>query len=190
MNKTQTILGEIADIQTGYVFRSKVQSEPNGNLRVIQSKNLADGCISRFGQSRVNIPARGKLWRVQEGDILLRSRGNDIGVAVVEDEPQEETIVAAPLMLIRVKDKEKTDPAFLAWLLSQPEAQGYLNGQARGTALPTITKAALESTPLVLPDIARQRLIAEITTLSAEIRRLTHMLADSENDYINALLTR
>lgn len=190
MKKKQILLADIAEIQTGYVFRGRLTEDPDGNVQVIQNKNLADGKVDLSGLSTVSIPARGNQWRVRRGDILLRTRGNDIGVAVVEQEPQQETIAASPLMLIRVKDAEQTDPAFLAWLLAQPAAQAHLNFFAQGTSVRVINKAAAESIPLSLPDKARQQLMAEINSLSAEIRRLTHELADREAAYINTLLTR
>lgn len=189
MSDFDTELSDIAEIQTGYVFRGKVTETPDGNVQVIQSKNLADGRIDLNELSTVSIPDRGNQWRVHKGDILIRTRGNDIAVALVTEEPPRDTIAAAPLTLIRLTDTESADPAYVAWALAQPDTLAYLKSAARGTAITTISKTALARTPLLLPDIEEQRLAGEIATLSADIRRSTHRLAELEAAYINALLT-
>lgn len=181
-------LSEVAEIQTGYVFRSKIEESPDGNVQVIRNTDLTAGHVSTASPAIVNIPDRGKQWRVRRGDIILRSRGADTAVAVVTEEPARETIVASPLLLIRVTQPEQFDPAYVAWELAQAPAQQFLEQHARGSMLRTVTKALLESTPLRPCPLARQGQIAEIAQLSAEVQRLTHELADKEAAYINTLL--
>lgn len=188
MKTRETTLGEIADIKTGYVFRGRVQEDPAGNVRVIQNKDMAAGQVNLEGVATVSVPDRGTLGRVQRGDILLRSRGTAPDVALVGQEPEKDTILASPLMRIRITDPAVADPGYVAWLLGQEAAQEYLRGSSRGSTLPVITKSEVEKLPLVLPPAAYQQRVGEIAALSAEVQRLTHELADKEAAYVSALL--
>lgn len=190
MNPSPTTIEDIADIQTGYVFRGRLQETEGGNVQVIQNKDLADGHLNLDSLSTVSIPDRGKQWRVRKGDIILRTRGTDAAVAVIRQDPPRDTIAAAPLMVIRVTDTAKADPAFVAWQMAQPAAQEYLQLRAQGTSIRTISKAVVAKMPLELPAADRQQTVAEIAALAADIKRLTHTLADKEAAYINTLLTR
>lgn len=183
-----TPLHRVADIQTGYVFRSRITEAPNGALRVIRNTDLRMGHVSLQDNVRVDIPDRGNQWRLRRGDILLRTRGQDTAVALIPKTPDEETIAAAPLTVIRVRQPETTDSAYLAWQIAQSDVQRYLNLAAQGSAIPTVNKRVIEQIPLHLPPIEEQRRIAEIATLSADLRRLTHRLADLEAAYIDSLL--
>lgn len=191
MKATKKKIGELVDIQTGYVFRGKSETSGKGNVRVIQNRDINDGAIHFAKLEKVNFPDRGKQERVRKGDIIFRSRGASFCfVQVTEDPGQDEVIVASPLQLIRVKDTKEVDPAYLAWAFQQDGCQVQLEAKALGTMIRTVSKSALEDVEIALPTVERQRKIVEIATLAAEIKRLSMELAEKQEAYVKAILNK
>lgn len=190
MKTTTKTIGELVDIQTGYVFRGKPETSEKGNVRVIQNRDINSGLIDFAKLEKVNFPDRGKQERVRKGDIIFRSRGASYAFVLVTEAPEEDVVVASPLQLIRVKDSKVVDPAYLVWLLSQDDRQAEIESLAQGIAIRTVPKAALEGMEIDLPPAERQRKIVEIATLSAEIKRLSIELAEKQDAYVQATLNK
>lgn len=188
MKTTKKKIGELVDIQTGYVFRGKPETSGKGNVRVIQNKDINEGVIHFTKLEKVNFPDKGKRERVRKGDIIFRSRGASYAFILVTEAPSEEVVVASPLQLIRVKDAREVEPAYLAWALTQDDCQAIIESLAQGLTIKTVTKTALKSIELNLPPVSSQRKIAEIATLSAEIKSLNMELAEKQDAYVKAIL--
>lgn len=186
--KMKTTIGEVAEIRAGYTSRGRMECDPEGEVAVIQNKDIADGRVKLSGLERLPLAAGSTMNRVHGGDIVFRTKGTSFCFALVEQEPERETIVAAPLSLLRVRNGAAADPAYLVWLLSQEHAQAVLGSMAHGTAVRVVSKAALEKMELTLPPMEEQRRVAEIARLSAEVCRLTHELAEMKAAYVQATL--
>lgn len=154
---------------------------------MVQNKDIADGRVNLSALERFALTAGTTMNRVHCGDIVFRTKGTSFCFALVADEPERETIVASPLSLMRVREGA-ADPAYLVWLLSQERAQAVLSSMAHGTAVKVVSKAALEKMELTLPPIGEQRRVAEIASLSAEVCRLSHELAEMKAAYVQAKL--
>jgi hypothetical protein len=165
-----TALGELVSIQMGHSFRAGVQPDSAGAVGVIQMKDLGDDRVVDLpALVRVSMDVRPGL-RVHEGDIIFRSRGDRATCAIVAAEPGC-TIVAAPLLLLRVAD-ERVLPAYLNWFINQPPAQAHLARRAEGSNVKMITKRVLEELEIEIPPLERQRRIVELAGLSARQRIL------------------
>lgn len=186
--KTKTTIGDVAEIRAGYTSRGRMECDPEGAVAVIQNKDIADGRVNLSALERLPLAAGTTMNRVHGGDIVFRTKGASFCFALVEQEPERETIVAAPLSLMRVREGAGADPAYLAWLLSQERMQAVLNSVAQGTLMKVVSKSALERLELTLPPMEEQRRVAEIARLSAEVCRMTHELADMRAAYVQAKL--
>lgn len=184
----KTTIGEVAEIRAGYTSRGRMECDPEGVVAVIQNKDIADGRVNLSGLERLSLAEGTTMNRVHGGDIVFRTKGASFCFVLVEQEPERETIVAAPLFLMRVREGAGADPAYLAWLLSQERMQAVLNSVAQGTLMKVVSKSALEKLELTLPPMEEQRRVAEIARLSAEVCRLTHELAEMKAAYVQAKL--
>lgn len=191
MKAAGTTLSDLVSIKTGYVFRGKPEVSEDGNVRVIQNRDINDGVIDLAKLEKVTLPDSGRRESVRKGDIIFRSRGASFSfVQVTEDPGKDEVIVASPLQLIRVKDTKAVDPAYLVWALSQEDRQAEIESLAQGVVIRTVPKAALEGLEIDLPPVERQRKIVEIATLSAEIKRLSIELAEKQDAFVQATLNK
>ena len=63
-------------------------------------------------------------------------------------------------------------PEYVCWYINLDTTLKYLQSEAKGTGIPSISKATLEELEIPVPPIEKQRTIAEIARLQAEAQQL------------------
>lgn len=183
----KVILQNIADVQAGYSFRTRLESMETGSVAVIQMKDLTDSNQVRCDQlAKVDMDAPKGHHLVRPGDLIFRSRGLTSTSALLLDNPGV-AVLAAPLLRIRITS-DSILPEYLNWYISQPLAQSYLTSCSEGTSLKMISKLSLENLEVFVPSIARQRLIVETALLAAEEQRILRTLTEKRNQYLSSKL--
>jgi len=180
-------LENIATVQAGYSFRSRLESLDAGAVAVIQMKDLTStNRVDCNELVRVDMEMPKEHHFVQPGDLIFRSRGLTSNSAILVDDPGA-AVLAAPLLRIRVKNR-KMLPEYLNWYISQQPAQAYLTSCAAGTALKMISKQSLENMELFVPPLERQHLIVELAALEEEEQLIMKTLAGKRAQYISKTL--
>lgn len=180
-------LGEIASINTGYPFRTRIERDPDGTVGVIQMKDI-DG-YNRLDLSdvyKVKLEDLSEKHLLQQHDLLFRSRGVTNTTALVT-EKIEPYVAASPLMIIRV-ESSYVDPAYLVWYLNHPLGQKQINRFAGGTSQLMVSKSALAEIVIDLPPLATQKVIAEIAALNQREQQLMEEIARKRKLYMDAVL--
>ena len=181
---------ELATVQMGYSFRSRLEAVEDGGVAVIQMKDLRDdntvdcGALAMIGMDDVK-----ERHLVRRGDLIFRTRGFLTTSAILLDDPGQ-AVVAAPLLRIRVLEPQAVLPEYLNWYISQRDAQIFLAGRARGTAQRMIGKQAIEELEIALPTLEKQKAIVELDSLVAREQALLHSVAERRGQYISAVLMR
>lgn len=183
------LLLDIAEVRMGYSFRSRLEVDAEGDVAVIQMKDIDDSnLLHPEGLARIQMPDLKDRHIVQEGDLLFRSRGESNSVSLVAGSLGR-AVLAAPMMLIRLKADAVT-PAYLQWFINQPATQTVLASQAAGTAVKMIGKAALEQLEVAVPSLDDQRRIVEIGQLAAHEAQLMRELMGRRKALIEGILMR
>lgn len=181
-------LKQIASVQMGYSFRSRLEAVKLGDVAVIQMKDLRDDHVVDCSDLvTVDMKEVKEHHLVRKGDLVMRSRGLVTTSAILSEEP-ENAVVAAPLLRIRVGHPETVLPEYLNWFINQRDAQVFLHSRAIGTAQKMIGKEALDELEVFLPALLRQKNIVEIASLSNREQLLLHALAEKRDQYISELL--
>ena len=180
-------LKKIVTIQSGFSFRTRLESMETGSVAVIQMKDLTDSnqvCCDDLVKVDMDTPKIHHL--VRPGDLIFRSRGLTSTSALLVKDPGV-AVLAAPLLRIRITNNSIL-PEYLNWYISQPPAQSYFASCAEGTALKMISKQSLENLEVFVPSITRQRLVIEMAALAAEEQRILKSLAEKRIQYISSTL--
>jgi excinuclease UvrABC nuclease subunit len=181
---------KLATVQMGFSFRSRLEASEDGEVAVIQMKDLLhDNTVGCDGLIRINMEAMKDHHLAQRGDLVFRSRGSLTTAAVLLEDPGK-AVVAAPLLRIRVTKPDKVLPEYLNWYISQRDAQIFLTSRAKGTVQKMISKQAIEDLEVALPTLEKQKTIVELATLSAREQTLLHTLADKREQYISKVLMK
>lgn len=180
-------LASISEVRMGYSFRSRLEVDAEGDVAVIQMKDIDESnLLHPEGLAHIQMPDLKERHLVQQGDLMFRSRGGSNSVSLVAASLGR-AVLAAPMMLIRPKAKA-IDPAYLQWFINQPTTQNLLSSQAEGTAVKMISKAAIEQLPVAVPSLADQRRIVEIGQLAAREADLMKELMDRRKALIEGIL--
>ena len=178
----------IATVQVGYSFRSRLEVSKGGGVAVIQMKDLLDdntvGCDQLI---KIDMDSVKDHHLACKGDLVFRSRGLVSHAAILLEDPGK-AVVAAPLLRIRITKPEIILSEYLNWYISQREAQVFLTSRAIGTAQKMISKEVLEGLEVLLPSLDKQKSIVELALLSVREQTLSSVLAQKRRQYMSTLL--
>jgi hypothetical protein len=184
----RTKLKAISSVQMGHSFRSRLEQDFNGNVSVIQMKDLTDdNRLDDRNLARVEMRDLKEWHRVKRNDLVFRSRGQTNTVALIDKEV-DQAVVAAPLLRIRVESQQVL-PEYLCWFINQPVSQVFLQSQATGSAMRMIGKQVLEELEVKIPSIERQHRIIELSQLSTEEQRLMTLLSAKRKQLVDYQLS-
>lgn len=167
-------LGELAEVQMGYPFRSRLEHDPQGSVAVIQMKDIDDAnLLHTEGAIRVALPKGKTRHLLRLGDLLFRSRGRSNGAAQVHDRIGP-AVLSAPMLLIR---PHRVLPAYLCWFINSPPTQAQLTAVAEGTSVRMISAEALKALNVPLPSLATQQHIVQAAELAQQEQALQERIA-------------
>jgi len=166
-------LNALATILAGHPIRDAVRDVPGGDVCVVQMKNMdAESGIDWPAVARTKLSGRREPDWLKAGDVLFSARGHR-NVAVCIDHPPARAVCSPHFFLIRVKDGKSTIPEFLAWQMNLPPAQRYFEQSATGSYITSIRRQVLETLPVQIPSLDRQRLLV---SLAEAAKREKHVL--------------
>ena len=179
---------QLATVQMGYSFRSRLEASRGGKVAVIQMKDLLqDNTVGCKKLVKIEMETVKEHHLAQKGDLVFRSRGQITTAAILLEDPGK-AVVAAPLLRIRITKPDKILPEYLNWYISQRDAQIFLASRAKGTVQKMISKQAIEDLEVYLPTLEQQKNIVELAKLSARERTILSTLSEKRDQYISTVL--
>lgn len=179
---------QLATVQMGYSFRSRLEASRGGEVAVIQMKDLLqDNTVGCKKLVKIEMETVKEHHLAQKGDLVFRSRGQVTTAAILLEDPGK-AVVAAPLLRIRITKPDKILPEYLNWYISQRNAQIFLTSRAKGTVQKMISKQAVEDMEVYLPTLEKQQHIVELAKLSARERTILSTLSEKRDQYISTVL--
>lgn len=182
-------LKDIALVQMGLSFRSRIEPDADGNVAVIQMRDLTeDNKLDYRTLTTVNINGIDERHLVECKDLVFRSRGKTTTATIIDNEPGR-TVVAAPLFLIRATS-EKVLPEYLYWFINLSSSQAFLHSRATGTMMIMIGKSALDALEIPLPNLETQKQIITLADLLNKEQRLMKNLTEQKEKQVKAIQMR
>jgi len=185
----KALLKEITSASMGHLFTSKVEPDPDGQILVLQMRNIGEDGLNLNDIIHITIPSPDAIkpqHYLKKGDILFRARYTP-NIAAMVEEDLELAIAASPIIMIRVKPKQ-IDPGYLVWFLNHPMGQAQIEQKSRGSNLKMVNKSALEEVEIDLPPMQVQQQIAEVAGLQRQERKLVEEIAEKRQQFLNAAL--
>lgn len=167
-------MGDLAEIQMGYPFRSRLKPDPHGDVIVIQMKDIDDANrVHPEGAIRLSLPGYKSQHLVRRGDLLFRSRGRNNEAALLDTEIGV-AVLSAPMLLIR---PHAVLPEYLRWFINAPQTQTRLAALAAGTTVQMISTEALKAFEIPIPPKVTQQRIAAAATHADQEQELLARIA-------------
>ncbi len=159
---------DIADVQVGVY----AQTTAVANAIYIQVGNYSsDRELSEDIKPSVEIEGRRQNFFLNKGDLLFAAKGNNNFCAVFQA-LNCPAVASSSFLTLRIKDKSAVLPEYVCWYINLDTTLKYLRSEAKGTGIPSISKATLEELEIPVPSVERQKMIAEVARLQAEAQRL------------------
>ncbi|WP_304074531.1 restriction endonuclease subunit S [Maricaulis maris] len=176
---------DIADVRAGQTFRGKVLPMVDGDVSVVQMRDLEGAGVNWSSVVVTALKSRKDPDWIRPSDILVPSVGARLRAVVAASAPSR-AICTNHLFLIR-PDASRVEPGFLAWLINQPVTQRQLATEATGGTVKLLRRAALQAIQLELPPLPVQQLIAELVEAQQQERRVLEQLIENREKQISAL---
>jgi restriction endonuclease S subunit len=182
-------LKEIAEIQMGYSFRSKLLGQQDSNVAVIQMKDLTEAnTVETSSLIKIYLDKFDDRHIVKKSDLVFRSRGQNNTMAIMNKELQN-AVLAAPLLKIRI-NKKVILPEYLLWFINNPESRRWFSKRREGSHGGMINKKALEEFEVLIPSLDKQKEILEISNSMMKEEQIMKRLLVLHKQYNSHLLLK
>lgn len=153
----RTRLGEVCELIPGAPTRDVV----DGSVPVVKPKNIVSGRVTGV-TDRVSEDDAASQSRYQiRGDDILCVRVGSIGRVALASTDQAGWVFGSGLICVRPSGQ--VDPQFLARYFAHPDVADWFSRRAQvSTAVPSISRKALETLPITLPPLETQRSIVRV----------------------------
>lgn len=185
------LLHEIADIYPGYPFRGSLPINPDGEVFVVQFRNVIVNnplnCPGGEGLDRVDLTGRKPSKYLEPDDVIFMAKSTRNHALAIETVPLN-TICSPHFFHIRLK---KTAPAilgtFIAWQINHTDAQRYFASCGQGSAARMISKSQLGELPVYVPSIEKQKALVGLSYAAAQEAELLARLIENKQRMIDAI---
>ena len=180
-------LRKIANIQSGYISRGKIEPRKDGTHFLLQARDVdaerltykADNLV-RFGPDLSR-----KDWVLKTDDVLFMTRGVHNYSILIKEIP-DRVLAAACFFIVRVSS-DLLLPYYLCWYLNQEQVKHYLSRHSgRGVHMPVVRRSVLENLNIPIPPIEIQVKIAELDVILRNEMELLDKLAEKRKKLITA----
>lgn len=170
-------LNDLAEVHTAVVFRDQApQEHPEGKVRALAIRDVVSSTRASWSElPRVVVAEKYRANCLQVGDVVIPSRG-DYYRAWLFSGADLPVLPVGQLNVIR--PAFGLDAGYLVWFLNLPTTGTKLKQMLTGTSIKALTKSALQTLEVDLPDMGRQRRIAEIDELAGRIAAIRHRLTE------------
>lgn len=179
-------LVDIAKIRLGYSFREKLEGDDEGNLPIIQFKDLqsnifenADNCL-RLSADKI----KASHW-LKHREILLSNRGNYKAAINYCRYP----CVASGVFFVLTIQNKNFLPEYIATFLNSQEGQKLLKMKHNTAGVHSINRAELEQIDIPLPPLEKQKQLVELFSLYEKEVDIFEKIKQSRKKLINSILS-
>lgn len=186
--KNTTLAKVCKEISSGYSFRSKIEDDPLGTLKVIQLKDFVNEYTAIGVECcRVSLEGIKQKYILRKGDILFISKGQNNNAVVFSESNNDDLYIASSSLFVISVDTNIVNPDYVAWYINQLPVQNYIKQNLAGTYTPTVNRKVVENIPLKLPNIEVQSKMAALgalaireQTLQSQVKHLREILINNQ----------
>jgi len=164
MSWVQSTLGEVADIFSGYAFKS-ADMNSEGGTPLIKIKNIADSAVSHECDAFLNKDfdlTKYERFHLLRDDFLVAMTGQgSVGRIGKMRGYKPGFYVNQRVSIVRV-NSEKANPIFIFYQIATHSNELELFNKANGAGQPNISAKQIGELPVVLPPVEKQQHIADV----------------------------
>ncbi len=170
----------------GYSFRQKPDFSADGNVLVIQPKDVtSDGIWVPDFDCRIHSSSENRLV---PGDVLLISRGR-FTASTFYSSVKEPCIATSAFLIVTPKKSAQLLSAYLALFFNSSDCQTHFKRLHETTTIPFISLSNLESIEIPLPPIEHQEALVALDQMNKDYARLSSRKLSLQKQLLDHELT-
>lgn len=182
-------LKQIANINSGYSFRTKIRNNPEGNTYAIQMRDISDGGLGIINEPlKVDVDKINMNHYLRKGDILFLAKGAN-NFAVCFDEKFKPAVATSAFFVIRLIN-ESIIPEFICLYMNSSISQNYFQVNMAGTYIPNINLSTLKDMEFIIPPLSHQKKIVTVFQLHLKEKDLIVRLLQKREILVNEIVKR
>lgn len=183
-----TKVAEIASIRNGYAFRGRIESDKDGDTRVIQASDLTQDTELATGKMAcVQLGKKASRYHLGENDIVFMARGQrQTAYRPVRQAITGKPIITAFGLLVISANEQKVIPEYLHWVLNTQRVQQHIQVMKEGTSITFISDKKFGNVEIPLPPIETQKKISRLIALHTQRTQVRQQLAEIDEKIAQA----
>ncbi|KQC11596.1 MAG: hypothetical protein APR63_12360 [Desulfuromonas sp. SDB] len=182
-------LQDVAEIFSGYLFKEVLKNDEDGEIMVIQLKNVNDdGEITLNNLFKVSLDNVSERLYLRKNDIIFKSKSTSHSSAIIP-EVTGKIIASSHYLTVRITE-DSVLPEYLLWYLQQDFTQDYFMKKAGRRLIRLINKKVLGELEVKIPSIAHQEQIVQLNDLFRKEKKLTLKLLKKKEQMIYGIFLK
>lgn len=182
-NWKKTTLGQVAQVFTGFPFKSSGYSDDPKDIKLLRGDNIAQGTLRWDDAKRwpKNEYEKYNQYQLKENDVVLAMDRPWIGAGLKYSSIRKEDL---PSLLVqrtaRLRGSTELDIIYLKYIIASPWFSNYIQSINTGSLVPHISSKQIKDFPINLPSLPQQKKLSSV--LAALDKKI------DVNNFINAEL--
>lgn len=187
----QKNLSQFSNIVSGYTFRGPVKSQQNGDIYVLQAKNITinEDITSIAEFTRIDSNSLRNPYFLEYNDVLIVSRGSGSFRSTVFVTNDKNVIASSSVYVIRIKDVTVLPKYISLYLNSQEGQKTILQIVTGGSYIQTLLRRSLEDFKVPIPPIHIQKSIIALNENIKQQEKILSRKKEIKQIIINSTFT-
>lgn len=186
-------ISNFAEVINGYTFRGAIEPLKNGDISVLQAKDIVSGQNVTDIDKLTPIAFTGTRTAsfLQKDDVLIVSRGMGIGSfrSAVFSLDTTNIIASSSLLIIRIKNKEIL-PEYVSLYFNSPDGQNKILETVAGSYIRAISRQKLkEEIEIPIPPLEKQESLIKLNQNIKQQEKIYERKKQLKQEIINATIT-
>ncbi|MGX9277817.1 restriction endonuclease subunit S [Pantoea ananatis] len=161
----KTTLGQVAQVFTGFPFKSNDYSEGPHDIKLLRGDNIAQGTL-RWDDAKKwpkNEYEKYAQYQLKEDDVVLAMDRPWIGAGLKYSSVRKEDL---PSLLVqrtaRLRGSAELDVIYLKYIIASPWFSKYIQSINTGSLVPHISSKQIKDFPVNLPSVQLQKRLSSV----------------------------
>lgn len=181
-------LRTLADIRAGYSFRTKIENDAEGDVRVLQISDIrSTTALDPHALPLVRWTVASQPPLLRRGAVVMPARGDHYEAVVIES---DEPMVASGQLFVIEPRSAAVHPGYLCWFLNQSESRTYMLKNRAGSSIPSLSRAVLGDLQVTVPSLETQQKILDLAQLWQQEQNLSQQLLANRQKMLDGIYSK
>ena len=187
----QIEISDFTEVISGYTFRGAIETNENGDVFVLQAKDIVQGKNITDIENLTPISFLGTRTAsfLQKGDVIIVSRGTGVGSfrSVIFNSNNTNVIASSSLLILRIKKKEILSE-YLSMYLNGKDGQNKILQTVTGSYIQAVSRKKFEEIKISIPPLQKQQSLIALQENLKQQEKIQERKRELKQNIVSATL--